>query len=133
MEHSPNDLTDVIHHLRSRTRGTAEPIVRVPELNATMVKRLLDAGARTLMFPNIQNAAQARAAVAATRYPPTGVRGVAGTTRGGWYGRSLNYLLLLRIHNLFSSLQQYSLTFLPSGYSLPSACRLVAPLVDRKR
>lgn len=92
MEHSPNDLTDVVHHLRASLRGTAEPIVRVPEANATMVKRLLDAGVRSLLFPNIKSAEQAAEVVASTRYPPKGIRGVAGSTRGAWYGRAPNYL-----------------------------------------
>jgi 4-hydroxy-2-oxoheptanedioate aldolase len=92
MEHSPNDLADVVHHLRASLRGTAEPMVRVPEAGATRVKRLLDAGVRSLMFPNIKSVGQAEEIVASTRYPPRGIRGVAGSTRGAWYGRAPNYL-----------------------------------------
>jgi 4-hydroxy-2-oxoheptanedioate aldolase len=39
----------------------------------------------------VQNVAEARAAVAATRYPPAGVRGVAGTTRATRFGRVKDY------------------------------------------
>lgn len=93
MEHSPNDLTEVLHQLRASVRGRAEPVVRVPELNPVLVKRLLDIGVRSFMFPNIVTAEQARIAVASTRYPPQGIRGVAGTTRASFYGRAPDYLL----------------------------------------
>jgi 2-dehydro-3-deoxyglucarate aldolase/4-hydroxy-2-oxoheptanedioate aldolase len=56
------------------------------------VKRAMDAGAQTLLFPFVQNAEEARRAVAYTRYPPDGVRGVAGTHRGSRFGTVSNYL-----------------------------------------
>jgi 4-hydroxy-2-oxoheptanedioate aldolase len=91
MEHAPNELPDIAHHLRAAEGGTAEPVVRVPWNDAVMVKRLLDIGARTLLFPFVQSAEEARRAVAATRYPPHGVRGFAGTTRANHYGRIPDY------------------------------------------
>lgn len=91
MEHASNEVADVAHQLRATLRGTAEPMVRVPELSASTVKRLLDAGVRSFMFPNIKSVEEAREAVAATRYPPRGIRGVAGTTRGAGYGRWPSY------------------------------------------
>src|SRR5713101_4930907 len=91
MEHSANDLTDVVAHLRAAVGGTAEPVVRVPWNEPVLVKRLLDAGARSLLFPFVQSAEEARRAVAATRYPPKGIRGVAGTTRANRYGRVPDY------------------------------------------
>lgn len=57
-----------------------------------MVKRVLDAGAQTLMFPFVQTAEEAARAVAFTRYPPQGVRGVAGIHRASRYGRLDGYL-----------------------------------------
>jgi 2-dehydro-3-deoxyglucarate aldolase/4-hydroxy-2-oxoheptanedioate aldolase len=56
-----------------------------------MVKRALDAGAQTLLFPFVQNAEEAKRAVASTRYPPAGVRGVAAMHRGSRYGTIANY------------------------------------------
>jgi len=91
MEHSANDLVDVVAHLRATVDGSAEPVVRVPWNEPVLVKRLLDAGARSLLFPFVQNAEEARRAVAATRYPPKGIRGVAGTTRANRYGRVKDY------------------------------------------
>src|SRR5882672_748543 len=91
MEHSANDLPEIVHHLRAAQGGTAEPIVRVPWNEPVMVKRVLDVGAQSLLFPFVQSADEARRAVAATRYPPNGIRGVAGLTRANRYGRVKDY------------------------------------------
>jgi 4-hydroxy-2-oxoheptanedioate aldolase len=91
MEHSANDLPEVLQHLRAAEGGTAEPVVRIPWNEPIIVKRLLDAGARTLLFPFVQSAAEATRAVAAVRYPPRGLRGVAGVTRANRYGRVPSY------------------------------------------
>ena len=91
MEHSPNELPDIAHHLRAAEGGTAEPVVRVPWNEPVMVKRLLDIGVRSLLFPFVQSAEEAKRAVAATRYPPNGIRGFAGTTRANRYGRVPDY------------------------------------------
>jgi len=91
-EHSPNELPMVHSQLQAATGGTAHPIVRPPWNDTVMVKRAMDAGAQSLLFPFVQNADEARRAVANTRYPPQGVRGVAGTHRGSRYGTVTNYL-----------------------------------------
>jgi 4-hydroxy-2-oxoheptanedioate aldolase len=91
MEHAPNELPDVLHHLRAAEGGTAEPVVRVPWSEPVAVKRLLDIGARSLLFPFIQSADEARRAVRSTRYPPDGIRGVAGVSRATRYGRVAGY------------------------------------------
>jgi 4-hydroxy-2-oxoheptanedioate aldolase len=91
MEHSANELPDVQDHLRAAVGGTAEAVVRIPWNESVLVKRMLDIGARSLMFPYVQNADEARRAVAATRYPPQGIRGFAGAARGSNYGRIKNY------------------------------------------
>jgi 4-hydroxy-2-oxoheptanedioate aldolase len=92
MEHTPNELPDVVDHLRAATAGgDAEPAVRVPGNDPVLVKRLLDCGARSLMFPNIQSAEEARLAVASTRYPPNGIRGFAGSSRATLFGRLAGY------------------------------------------
>ena len=91
MEHAPNDLPEIMDHLRAAEGGTAEPVVRVPWNDPVMVKRVLDAGARSLLFPFIQSADDARRAVAATRYPPDGIRGVSGVSRATRFGRVADY------------------------------------------
>jgi 4-hydroxy-2-oxoheptanedioate aldolase len=91
-EHSPNDLPEVAQHLRAAVGGTAEPIVRPPWNEPVQVKRLLDIGVRSFLFPFVQSADEARRAVAATRYPPKGIRGVATATRANRYGRVADYM-----------------------------------------
>jgi len=91
MEHSPNDLNSVMAQLQTLAAFGTVPIVR-PDWNDTVkVKRLLDTGAPGLLFPMVQTVAEAEYAVAATRYPPNGVRGVAGTTRANNFGRITDY------------------------------------------
>jgi 4-hydroxy-2-oxoheptanedioate aldolase len=92
MEHSPNDVNMVLSQLQAAASGgNAHPIVRPPWNEAVIIKRLLDAGAQTLLLPFVQNADEARRAVAATRYPPDGVRGFASSARAQRYGRVKDY------------------------------------------
>ena len=92
MEHSPNDLTSVLSQLQAYRSGTVHPVVRPPWNEPVMVKRLLDLGAPSLLFPMVQNAAEAEAAVRACRYPPNGIRGVSLSQRANQYGHVTDYL-----------------------------------------
>ncbi len=91
-EHSPNEIPDLVGQLQAVRGGSATPIIRPAWNDAVLAKRALDIGAQTLLFPYVQNAEEARRAVASTRYPPQGVRGVAVATRAGRYGRVPGYL-----------------------------------------
>ena len=91
-EHGPNELGGIIHQLQAMGPYPVEPVVRLPIADAVAIKRFLDAGARTLLFPMVQNEEEAAAIVAATRYPPAGIRGVAWAHRGNRFGRVPNYL-----------------------------------------
>src|ERR1043166_4968887 len=91
-EHAPNELPLVFSQLQALAGGTAAPVVRPAWNDIVLIKRLLDIGAQNLLIPFVQNAAEARAAVAATRYPPQGVRGVAVSHRANNYGRIKDYL-----------------------------------------
>ena len=90
-EHAPNELPAVVAQLRAMAGGTASAVVRVAWNDAVLFKRLLDVGAQSVLVPFVQNADEARRAVAATRYPPHGVRGVALTSRASRYGRVRDY------------------------------------------
>jgi 2-keto-3-deoxy-L-rhamnonate aldolase RhmA len=92
MEHVPIDVPDAVEILRTLAGTPALPVVRLPWNEQIIVKRMLDGGARTLMFPFIENAEQARQAVSFTRYPPHGVRGVAAIHRASRFGQVPNYL-----------------------------------------
>jgi 4-hydroxy-2-oxoheptanedioate aldolase len=90
-EHSPNEIDMVLAQLQAIAPYPSHPVVRVAWNDAVIVKRTLDVGAQTLLFPFVQNAEEAARAVAATRYPPRGIRGVAGTTRATRFGRVKDY------------------------------------------
>jgi len=96
-EHSPNELPDVQVQLDAIATGPAEPIVRPAWNDTVLIKRFLDIGARTLLLPYVQSAAEAQRGVAATRYPPQGIRGVSGCTRANRYGRVSDYFT--RVHD----------------------------------
>ena len=91
MEHSPNDLQQVLSQLQAMTGSGATPIVRPPWNDMVTFKRLLDIGAQSLLVPYVQTEDEARQAVAYTRYPPMGVRGYAGAPRASHYGRVPGY------------------------------------------
>jgi 2-dehydro-3-deoxyglucarate aldolase len=91
MEHAPAGVMDVLHMLQALATTKTVPLVRVPWNDAVVVKRVLDVGATGLMFPMVQSADDARRAVAATRFPPHGVRGVASMSRAARFGTVPNY------------------------------------------
>ena len=91
MEHSANDYFSVLGQLQVFAGHDTIPIVRIEWNDAVAVKRVLDLGAPGLLFPMIQSVEEAERAVAATRYPPGGVRGVSGATRANGFGRAKDY------------------------------------------
>ena len=91
-EHSPNEIPDLVSQLQAVQRGTATPIIRPAWNDAVLAKRALDIGAQTLLFPYVQSVEEAKRAVASTRYPPQGIRGVSVAARASRYGRVPGYL-----------------------------------------
>jgi 4-hydroxy-2-oxoheptanedioate aldolase len=92
-EHSPNDLRSVLGHLQAVAPYPVHPIVRPPIGDAVLIKQLLDIGAQTLLIPMVETAEQAARLVAATRYPPRGVRGVGSSAaRSSRWSSRPNYL-----------------------------------------
>jgi len=90
-EHSPNELESLLAQLQAAAPYPTHPIVRVPWNDMVNIKRVLDVGAQSLLIPYVSTAEEARSAVSFTRYPPAGVRGVAGTTRATRFGRIKDY------------------------------------------
>ena len=91
-EHSPNEIPDLVTQLQAVQSGTATPIIRPAWNDAVLAKRALDIGVQTLLFPYVQNVEEAKRAVASTRYPPQGIRGVSVAARASRYGRVPGYL-----------------------------------------
>lgn len=90
-EHAPVELHVVHAQLQAMTGGTASAVVRPAWNDAVLLKRFLDLGVQNFLVPMVQNAEEARRAVAATRYPPQGIRGVAVAIRANNFGRVKDY------------------------------------------
>lgn len=89
-EHAPNDIRSTLAALQAVAPYPGQPVVRAVHGDTALIKQLLDIGARNLLVPMVDTAEQARALVAATRYPPRGIRGV-GSAVGRvslWSGRA---------------------------------------------
>ncbi len=85
VEHAPYTLPETAACLRAIELTGTMPIVRLPDQDATKIKFLLDAGARTLMLPMVETPEEAARIVSLTRYPPVGKRGYALMTRASRY------------------------------------------------
>ncbi len=91
-EHGSLDYKEVIDHLRAARGSDTAVIVRVPELQVTMLKRALDLGAHGVIVPAISTAEEAEAAIQYGKYPPRGVRGIGGERAVRWGLFSQEYL-----------------------------------------
>ncbi len=94
-EHAPNDLNTILAQLQVIAGYPAShAIARVPvghgHVGTALIKQYLDLGVQTILVPMVDTAEQARAVVQATRYPPQGIRGMAGARASRW-GRILDY------------------------------------------
>jgi 4-hydroxy-2-oxoheptanedioate aldolase len=92
MEHTVADVPQLFSLLQSVAGTPAASVVRLPWNDPVTVKRVMDAGAQSLMFPYIQSVEEAKAAVASTRYPPRGTRGVAAMHRASRFATVPDYL-----------------------------------------
>jgi 2-keto-3-deoxy-L-rhamnonate aldolase RhmA len=87
MEHGHGDYQTLLGQLQAIEGSPAIPVVRVQWNDPAVIKRVLDLGAYGVMIPWVGNRAEAEAAVRAAKYPPEGIRGIAGSHRAGGYGR----------------------------------------------
>ena len=93
-EHGPGDLLNAVTLMQAASASGATPMMRVPWNDMVYIKRALDIGVMGIIIPYVQNAGEAEAAVAACRFPTTGVRGVAPHAGrcSGWGTRLKAYL-----------------------------------------
>lgn len=91
-EHAPIDLTTVQTMLQAIAPYRSQAVVRAGANDVVEIKRLLDIGAQSLLIPYVESAAEAARAVAAVRYAPGGLRGVAGLVRASRFGRVPQYV-----------------------------------------
>ena len=78
-EHAPNDISTFIPQLMALKGSASAPVVRVPTNEPVIIKRLLDIGFYNFLIPFVETKEEAELAVASTRYPPEGIRGVSAT------------------------------------------------------
>lgn len=89
MEHTTMNLETVESMTRGvdAASGDTDAVVRVPWNDPVRLKRVIDIGVAGVMVPMIDNQAEARELVRALRYPPEGIRGIAGSRATG-YGKN---------------------------------------------
>ncbi len=87
MEHGHGDYQTLLAQLQAMQAAPAVPLVRVQWADPAVIKRVLDLGACGVMIPWIGGAGECEAAVRACKYPPEGIRGMAGSHRAAGFGR----------------------------------------------
>lgn len=86
-EHSAIGLSQIQDLVRIIELNDCFPLVRVSENNPTLIKRVMDTGAKGIIIPMVNSKEDAQRALNAVRYPPEGIRGV-GLARAQNYGFS---------------------------------------------
>lgn len=83
-EHGHLDWKEIVEHLRATVRSETVALVRISELNGSLIKRALDIGADGIVIPWIETAEQLKRAVAYSRYPGDGQRGIGAERATCW-------------------------------------------------
>ena len=89
MEHTTMSLETVENLVRAvdSVPGETDVVVRAPWNDPVRLKRLVDIGMAGVMVPMVETADEARRFAESVRYPPEGIRGLAGSRATG-YGRN---------------------------------------------
>ena len=93
MEHGPGDILTLITQLQAMKGSETAAFVRAPWNDFVTIKRILDTGVHGLLIPYVNTREEAESAVQACRYPPQGIRGVAGSPRAQGYGQNVREYL----------------------------------------
>lgn len=94
LEHVPNDIRSTLAQLQALAAYPVQVLVRPASGDPIAIKQLLDIGATNLIIPMVESADEARSLVAATRYPPEGIRGVGSAlARASRWNRISDYLI----------------------------------------
>jgi 4-hydroxy-2-oxoheptanedioate aldolase len=105
MEHGAGNRHELLYQLQAIESTPAVPFVRIAWNDPVLVKQVLDLGVSGIMVPYVQNADEARRAVAAMRYPPAGIRGVAVMNRACGFGPGFDEYFKTASSNLVTILQ----------------------------
>lgn len=90
MEHSVITVENAQNLIQVIDLSGCVPLVRVGVNDATIIKRVMDAGAHGVIVPMVNSKEDAINAVRAVKYPPVGSRGV-GLARAQGYGTSFEH------------------------------------------
>jgi 4-hydroxy-2-oxoheptanedioate aldolase len=105
LEHGIGTDAYLVPQLQALGNDSAVPIVRVESFETARVKRVLDAGVKGVMFPQIQNAAEAKKAIENMYYPPVGKRGFAKMVRATQFGKNFENYYEFAKSNLLGIIQ----------------------------
>ena len=86
MEHSPTTLPGIASMMQAIKGCECIPMVRAPWNDMVMIKQILDCGAHAIHIPYVSTREEAEYAVKCCKYPPAGIRGIAGSQRAVAYG-----------------------------------------------
>ena len=86
LEHGCLSEANLLQNLQAVGRTDIKLIVRVPELNASLIARVLDWGASGIMLPHVNTVEDAKECLKAMYYPPVGNRGYSSSSRSFKYG-----------------------------------------------
>ena len=85
LQHGTTGMSELLAMLQAVSQTDATPVVRVPWNDPATIMKALDFGAYAIIVPLVSTAEDAARAVAACRYPPTGMRS-SGPIRALHYG-----------------------------------------------
>jgi 4-hydroxy-2-oxoheptanedioate aldolase len=97
VQHGLYGYESVVSAIRAVNTTPAAAIVRVPSLEPAFAGKTLDAGANGIIFPVVETADDAAAAVAACRYYPHGTRSFGPVRAGVRFGRDPDVLARLAL------------------------------------
>jgi 4-hydroxy-2-oxoheptanedioate aldolase len=103
LEHSPTDWETAGLMFGAIADAGGVPLARVPRGDHDYIKRVLDAGAMGIVAPMVNTVEEARAIVAAAKYPPVGNRSVGGSlhalnfaaTAGDYYAKANDEIVVI--------------------------------------
>ena len=90
LQHGVQDYLSMVACFQAMQAHPVTPMVRVPWNEPGIIGKVLDGGAMGVICPMVNTAAEARAFVAAAKYPPDGARS-NGPIRAGFYGEASAY------------------------------------------
>ena len=83
-EHGYLDMKNVMEHIRVANLMNVPCLVRIAETQEGLVKRILDIGADGIIVPQVRSVEDVRRAVALSKYPPEGKRGIGAERSTRW-------------------------------------------------